>query len=231
MEDSDKNTARKRVSAAPRPISPVRDRPMVLPPMTTPPPPKWEKWGHMRDVELWEAVALSVNMEPDDLPAYLGAYDRYGEDPFKICPTLFRARLQVANSNAGVVLPIKPVHPLKARCIVDLPSFGAWAASVWEDMPAELPKAAPEPQAAPESAWDAQAKPMQRSAAQDAAILAAIHKAGHDPLALPVNEPGKPGVKAAVRDSLAGNALFVGMTVFEKAWERLRKQRDIADKG
>ena len=80
-------------------------------------------------------------------------------------------------------------------------------------------------------AQGAQEKPIQRSAAQDAAILAAIRHAKHDPLALPVNERGKPGIKAAVRDSLAGNALFVGRTVFEKAWGRLRQRGDIADRA
>jgi hypothetical protein len=72
--------------------------------------------------------------------------------------------------------------------------------------------------------------PLQRSAAQDAAILAAIREAGCDPLALPVNETGKSGVKAKVRRAIANNTMFVGTTVFDKAWERLRRQGDIADR-
>lgn len=90
--------------------------------------------------------------------------------------------------------------------------------------------AAPAPVVA-ESLSNGSAKPMQRSAAQDAEILAAIRNAGHDPLALPMNEPGKPGVKAAIRDTLGGKGLFAGTTVFDKAWERLRQQCDIADKA
>ena len=70
---------------------------------------------------------------------------------------------------------------------------------------------------------------MQRSAAQDAVILAAIRSAGHNPQMLPVNESGKPGVKATIRTALGGEALFVGATVFEKAWDRLRRQGDIAN--
>lgn len=77
----------------------------------------------------------------------------------------------------------------------------------------------------------APARPMQRSAAQDAAILAAIRSAGHDPQSVPVNEPGKPGVKAAIREVLGRERLFVGTTVFDKAWERLRQQGEIADKA
>jgi len=72
------------------------------------------------------------------------------------------------------------------------------------------------------------AKPLQRGAAQEAAILAAIRAAGLNPLALPKNEPGKPGPKAAIRQATNGNPLFVGETVFDKAWERLRAQGDIA---
>ena len=107
----------------------------------------------MREVELWEAVALSLNLGPDELPVYLGAYERLGDNPFRNCPSDFLERLQIANSHGGTTLPLKPVHSLKARCIVDLPTFGAWAASIWTDLPHELPKAAsavaPEPQAAP----------------------------------------------------------------------------------
>ncbi len=73
------------------------------------------------------------------------------------------------------------------------------------------------------------AKPLQRTTAQDLAILTAIKQAGHDPLMLPINKPGKPGVKAVIREALKGNVLFVG-TVFKRAWERLRSAGDIADK-
>ena len=90
-----------------------------------------------------------------------------------------------------------------------------------------------QPQTAP--TWDevesAPARPMQRSAAQDVVILAAIRSAGHNPQMLPVNESGKPGVKATIRTALGGEALFVGATVFEKAWDRLRRQGDIANKA
>lgn len=72
------------------------------------------------------------------------------------------------------------------------------------------------------------AKPLQRTAAQDFAILCEIKKQGYDPLALPKNLPGKPGVKAAIRASLSENSLFTGGTVFDKAWERLTARADIA---
>lgn len=108
------------------------------------------------------------------------------------------------------------------------PSGNALAAEPQQTAPA-TDTATPAPVVS-ESASNGPAKPMQRFAAQDAAILAAIREIGRDPLALPVNEQGKPGVKAEIRDALDGKGLFAGTTVFDKAWERLRQQGDIADK-
>ncbi|APW46544.1 hypothetical protein [Rhodoferax antarcticus] len=71
------------------------------------------------------------------------------------------------------------------------------------------------------------AKPVQRSAAQDAAVLAALKAMGIDPLAVPKNEAGKAGTKAKVRAAIASNALFTGTTVFDKAWERLSTRGEI----
>ena len=75
------------------------------------------------------------------------------------------------------------------------------------------------------------AKPLQRTAAQDAAILREIEKQGYNPQALPKNPLGKPGAKAAVRTALSKNPLFTGGTVFDKAWERLTARADIAIQG
>ena len=74
-------------------------------------------------------------------------------------------------------------------------------------------------------------KPVQRAAAQDAAILCEIQKQGFDPLALPKNPAGKPGPKAAIRTALSSNSLFTGGTVFDKAWERLTANADIVIQG
>lgn len=72
--------------------------------------------------------------------------------------------------------------------------------------------------------------PMQRTAAQDAALLAMLKEKGFDPLALPPNEAGKPGVKSLIRQALGTSGLWAGTTVFDKAWERLSQNRDIAYK-
>lgn len=73
--------------------------------------------------------------------------------------------------------------------------------------------------------------PVQRTAAQDAALLAMLIEKGFDPLALPPNEAGKPGVKNLIRQALGNSGLWAGATVFDKAWERLSRNGDIAYKG
>lgn len=75
--------------------------------------------------------------------------------------------------------------------------------------------------------------PKQRGIAQEEAVLAKIRELGHDPLNLPKFKHSEPGVKAKVRDELVGkNPLFPKKgTQFDKAWERLRKYREIDDQG
>jgi hypothetical protein len=68
---------------------------------------------------------------------------------------------------------------------------------------------------------------VSRSLAQDRAILSYLSAKGHDPKKLPRNEPGKPGVKAAAKKALQGTPNFIGSRVFDKAWDRLRKNKDI----
>jgi len=98
--------------------------------------------------------------------------------------------------------------------------------------PIAKPDADTHPEAVPLHAGAENQKPRQRRAAQDATVLDAICKAGHDPLALPVNRPGKPGVKAEIRAELEGiNLLFPRKsTIFNKAWERLRERGEIGNK-
>lgn len=71
-------------------------------------------------------------------------------------------------------------------------------------------------------------KPMQRQRAQELAILEAIRQAEHDPLRLPRNKPGKPGIKAQVYAAVKHDPIFTGSTVFDKAWLRLSGDGDIA---
>lgn len=111
----------------------------------------------------------------------------------------------------------------------------AWLDLIGAPFSYRLPEAEPaqESQAGTLKVGAENLKPVQRSAAQDSEILAVIRKAGYDPLAMPVNEPGKPGVKAETRAALEGKSqLFPKKSrVFGKAWDRLRQCGDIADKA
>jgi len=87
--------------------------------------------------------------------------------------------------------------------------------------------------ATPAPLSDKTVQPVQRSTAQDTAILNAIREAGCDPLKLPKPPQGKAGIKATVRAALVGkNPVFPQKGAqFEKAWERLRSRREIAYLG
>jgi hypothetical protein len=79
-----------------------------------------------------------------------------------------------------------------------------------------------------EAAVSAEQRPIQRAAAQNAAILEAIKTNGYVAKSLPKSKPGKSGVKATIRNAVATNSLFQGK-VFDKAWERLRSSGEIVD--
>lgn len=74
-------------------------------------------------------------------------------------------------------------------------------------------------------------KAIQSSKVQDDAILAELKKHGYDPLALPKNPPGKPGVPAKLKLSLLGISPFQTINIFDHAWERLAKNKDIQYKN
>ena len=66
-------------------------------------------------------------------------------------------------------------------------------------------------------------------AQRESAILAKIVELGHDPKNIPKAESGKAGVKSTVKKSLGSRGIWSGSTVFDKAWEKLRANCDVAD--
>jgi hypothetical protein len=78
-------------------------------------------------------------------------------------------------------------------------------------------------------------KPIQRSAAQDAAILSEIRALGLNPQAVQTARPGKRAARATVRDSMMKRdpngfgSIFSSNKVFETAWQRLRDTGQICD--
>lgn len=72
------------------------------------------------------------------------------------------------------------------------------------------------------------AEPVPTQLWQEDEILRVIRDIGHDPLNLPPNFPGRPGIKAEVRKQL-GASHWQGKR-FDKAWERLRYSRRIVNR-
>jgi hypothetical protein len=65
---------------------------------------------------------------------------------------------------------------------------------------------------------------------QEEAIIEWLEKNGHEPARLPPLQPGKRGIKAQARTELCTSCaqVFSSPDVFDKAWERLMKERRVA---
>ncbi|WP_415915516.1 hypothetical protein [Pseudomonas amygdali] len=71
-------------------------------------------------------------------------------------------------------------------------------------------------------------KPAPRQRTQESAILATIRSLGYEPQALPKQQPGKAWVPSEVWAILKKDTNnFISQGVFDKAWARLKKSRDI----
>lgn len=81
------------------------------------------------------------------------------------------------------------------------------------------------PEATPSAPSKTGLKPLPRQRHQENEILRVIRELEYDPKALPVQKSGTKGVKSAVRAKLKFST-----SVFDKAWERLRKMEEMADK-
>ncbi len=118
--------------------------------------PNWREWKHTPDVTVWQACALSLDMNPYRLFPDKRQMDRYpGSGPHFVSENFaskeeeeefkLRRRLLLAN------LPNYTFFPTRFRdrwqgsrregnSLVRLPEFASWAVSVvmWENMPPEL---------------------------------------------------------------------------------------------
>lgn len=175
--------------------------------------PDWLLWLHVRGASLWELVDLSLGREPDFI-----LFGAEGEQHARLA-TL---RRHVAAGSTILRRPELYVWTGESDSIhqeISLHSFRQWVEAQGWSVPPELrllPKSIPLPDAPA-------AKPVQRRAAQEQAILAELRKLGHDPLALPRPRPGRAcQIKAGIRASLGYSE-----AVMRKAWQRLRSSRDI----
>ena len=115
--------------------------------------PDWNEWSLMPRVELWQAVALSMDLEPHDLHRDVhtpllgfGSFFKPNSFPSSIIEREFEKRLRIleANIEDSAKFPDAVINGELRRSIVELPEFSVWAVSVGWEMPEELAKTSPE---------------------------------------------------------------------------------------
>lgn len=104
----------------------------------------WNVWSHVPNPRLWEAVVLSLNIDPrqvrhtkDQWMASPGADRMFDESPE------LSDRMLVARSNVSSEGPLHPIsismgQPLE--CKVSLSEFGAWAETLDWQLPNAFPR-------------------------------------------------------------------------------------------
>jgi len=102
--------------------------------------PRWSKWKLMPEVKLWEAVALSLNIEPGKIEtnelAWMGAKHPFDEDDE------FNDRLTVLSKHSSnrAFFPTPCILNMANwyQCEVRLNEFAAWCAHIGYDIPEQL---------------------------------------------------------------------------------------------
>ena len=118
------------ISAAPSPITPIR--PSYSAPSCAPQATKWEVWKFIPKVELWQAVCLTLDIEPDAERFKLADWFRYRRGTPRGLPNAFVERLQVAQANVSTNGPIHPLSLYQGvlsdpHAVVRLPEIAAFS--------------------------------------------------------------------------------------------------------
>lgn len=129
------------VSAAPKPITPIRGGGFV--PEPSPQPVRWAVWRALPHAQLWQAVALSLNLEPNQtmLDQVARAPSRFSRPGL---PVEFFDRLEVCQRALSTAGPIKPQGPLYAgmlqnpRCDVLVSEVAAFLVRAEFTVPDEM---------------------------------------------------------------------------------------------
>ena len=210
--------------------------------------PNWKEWKHTSEVRVWQACALSLGIEPRSMQAsrdgWMGGSDngpcfepesfpnQDAEEEFGV-----RQRVLCANlSNREFFSPGDISMTTPGNHGVRLSEFSEWAVSEvgWENLPPELVAMAQKREAQAQLPADSKPtaiKPVQRAAAQNAAIIEAIRAKNIEPKKIPKAPSGKPGLKAEIRKDIlqTHKDIFSSNGVFNDAWQRLRSSREIID--
>ncbi len=104
--------------------------------------PNWDKWSLMPEVELWEAAALSLDIDPDEVGT---GSDSDGnvymdiKDAFNGMSKSFIDRLEIIERSAGITLnPVSKSPWMTWKSKVPLSEFVSWCVKNKLQMPNEL---------------------------------------------------------------------------------------------
>jgi hypothetical protein len=209
--------------------------------------PDWNFWLLMKDVSFWEAVALSLDIDPDSL-----VRDAAGESMALLCGPTFRSdsfssrdievkfdkRLRLMQSNASTITGDQPIF---GGGLTTLQQYAVWLASSDSDMPSEMMNLIGETALplyagkAPTSTqvYRGKAAPSNRcrQRQQQELIQEELEKLGYEMGGIPRGKPGKPGLRSQVHEKVRCNPLFDAKTSFGKAYDEvLKEDKEIANK-
>ncbi len=196
---------------------PFREHPKI--------PIAWEHWRVKKRVQAWEAVFLSFGINPKD-----NSNIRWQD--FDNCPNETQTQI---NNRIELLDDYKVDEEFFSygedgnhtrTNIYLLREFAACCVHInFPDLPPELVEMTQKPKIQNVAqSTNSQIKPLQRQPHQEQEILQVIGELGYKANALPKNLQGQKGVKAAVRAKLN-----YSISVFDKAWERLRSRGEILD--
>ena len=195
--------------------------------------PNWKMWCHTPVAKLWEAVALSCDLEPECLIQRGGLQVtlkqnlaiRFFDEAFSHQDVIeYGNRLEIAKRNVwqGGELRVTEASSKDVNFKVRLSDFAEFARLTGWALPADFP-------GKEKGSSGERIVHKQKTRLQEEAILEELHRLGFNPKALPTKRGAK-GAKAAVLQRISSNkTLFQSMNVFEKAWDRLRQEGQISN--
>jgi hypothetical protein len=115
--------------------------------------PKWHVWAHVPKVEAWEAIALSLNIEPGAVKHHPQGWMADSANLMHLEGDDFKDRLEVLRRNLSSFNLVSIIMGSPDHCEIRPSEFAAWARGLGWSLPPELealakpstPKPAPAP--------------------------------------------------------------------------------------
>jgi len=102
-------------------------------------PVNWSEWRHAHAVRLWEAVALSMNIEPTQVRLDPGGWMAGPGSVIAKEGAEFDMRLRMASRALVHQLDVAVMSRTREGCHIVLRQFAAWVRDVeWKEVPSEL---------------------------------------------------------------------------------------------